>query len=146
MFYVYVYLLCINAAYLYNNAIRTLEIPTHLEMDVVVVVNIREMNSLHIGTLVVVCNRAVIENQSCVCLVVCKDVILAVWTVFRQKQCHPAPQHYLVFFESASCKNSETSCLESRRKFDGVKLTRNRYMQLHDKRIVQIANITDTTQ
>ena len=95
-------------------------------MDIVVVVNIRKMNSSRIGTLVVVCNRAVIENQSCVCLVVCKDVIFAVWTVFRQRQCHPVPQHYFVFFESTSCKNSETSCLESRRNFDGVKLIRNR--------------------
>ena len=108
--------------------IRILKTPTHLEMDAVF--KTRKMNSSRIGTLVVVYNRAVTQSQSSVRLVVAKDVIpsiLAHYTVCRQKQCHPAPQDYLVFFESASCKNSNTSCLESRRKFDGVKLIRNRY-------------------
>ena len=64
-----------------------------------------------------------------------KDIIINAQTlrkVFRQKQCYPAPNHYLILVESASCKNSETSCLESN--FDIVKqLTRL------DKRIVKIA-------
>ena len=64
MFYVYVYLLCIYAAYFYNIAIRTLEIPTHLEMDVV------KPCMSRIDTLVVVYKRAVIENQSHMRLVV----------------------------------------------------------------------------
>ena len=80
-----------------------------------VVFKIRKMNGSRIGTIVVVYNRAVIESQSFVRLVVAKDVIsgLAPWKVFRQKLCHPAPQHYVILFERASCKNSETSCLES---------------------------------
>ena len=69
MFYVYVYLLCIYAAYFYNIAIRTLEIPTHLEMDVV------KPCMSRIDTLVVVYKRAVIDDQSTVRLVVAKDVI-----------------------------------------------------------------------
>ena len=56
--------------------------------------------------------------------------------VFGQKKC-PAPHHYILFFESTPCKSSETSCLESRRKFDGIQLIRNRY----NKRIVPIFNI-----
>ena len=67
-----------------------------------------------VETVVVVYNRAVIERQSHVRLVVAKEIIprgLAYMKVFREKQCYPAPQHYLAFFESASCKNSDTSCL-----------------------------------
>ena len=122
MFYVYVYLLCIYAAYFYSIAIRTLEIPTHLEMDVV------KPCMSRIGTLVVVYNRAVIEIQSRVRLVVAKDVTpegLTQRKVVGQKQCRPAAQHYLILLESAPCKNSEPSCLESRRTFDGVNLIRN---------------------
>ena len=71
----------------------------------------------------VVENRAVIEIQSSMCLVEAKGVIprgLTVRKVFRQKQCHAAPQYYLVLFESTSCKNSDTSCSGSRRKFDEI--------------------------
>ena len=78
----------------------------------------------HIGTLVVVYNRSVIEIQSHVRLVVAKGITpecLALNKVVGQKQCLPAPQNCFILFESASCKNSETSWLESRRKFDGVK-------------------------
>ena len=72
-------------------------------------------SSSRIGTLVVVYKRAVIEIQGHVCLVVVKDIALRTLTpkkVIGQKQCHPAPQHYLILFERASCKNSDTSCLE----------------------------------
>ena len=109
---------CVHAAYIFCNVLlRILKTATHLKMDAIF--ETRKMNSPRIGALVVVYNRAVIQNQSSVRLVVAKDVIpsiLAHYTVCRQKQCHPAPQHYLVFFESVSCKNSDTSCLESRRK------------------------------
>ena len=81
----------------------------------------------------VVCKRAVIEDQSHVRVVVAKDIIVKRLTfrkVLRQKQCLPACRHQRIFFEGASCKNSETSCLESRRNFwfDGVpvKFIRNR--------------------
>ena len=79
--------------------------------------------SFHIGALVVVENRAVIEEQTQVRLVVAKEIMvkaLAIRKVIRQKQCLPAYESYRhrhTLFESASCKNPETSCLESRRKF-----------------------------
>ena len=75
-----------------NSVIRILKTPTHLKMDAVF--KTRKMNSYRIGTIVVVYNRAVIESQSFVRLVVAKDVIpsgLTHYTVCRQKQCHPAP-------------------------------------------------------
>ena len=84
--------------------------------------------SLCIGTLVVVYNRSVIEIQSHMCPVVAEDITpegLARRIVVGQKQCHPAAQHCLILFESASCKNSDTSCLESKRSIDGLKFTRN---------------------
>ena len=86
--------------------------------------------SFRIGTLVVVYNRSVIEIQGYVCLVVAKAItpeVLPLRKGVGQKQCHPAPQHYLTLFERACCKNSDTSCSESRRKFDGAKLFRNKY-------------------
>ena len=76
------------------------------------------LNSLHIRILVVVKTRAVIEDQGYMRLVVAKDVIakdLAVRKVIRQNQCLPGCRHHVTLFESASGKNSETSCLESRR-------------------------------
>ena len=76
--------------------------------------------SFHVGTLVVVEKRAVIEDQTHVRLVVVKDIIakgLPTRKVVRQKQCIPVYRHQRILFESASCKNSEPSCLESRRKF-----------------------------
>ena len=90
---------------------------THLKMNVVRPGNF--FSSLHIGTLVVVEKRAVIEDQTNVRLVVGKGIIakgLAIRKVFRQKQCLPACRHQRIFFEIVSCKNSETSCSESRRK------------------------------
>ena len=49
--------------------------------------------------------------------------------VFRQKQCLPAYRHHSILFESASCKNSETSCLGLKHKFEfdrvPVKFLRN---------------------
>ena len=65
-------------------------------------------------------------------LVVVKDIIvkdLVTRNVYRQKQCLPAYRQQHILFESASCKNPETSCLESRRKFDRlpVNFGRNRY-------------------
>ena len=87
-------------------------------------------SSYRIDTLVVVYKRAVIQIQGRVRLVVAKDITpegLTQREVVGQKQCHPAAQHYLILFESAPCKNSKTSCLESRRKFDGVKSIRNSY-------------------
>ena len=110
--------------YLQNVAIRTLKTPTNLKVHVVPC-----FYFFYIGTLVVVENRDVIERQSHVCIVVVKQIIRrrqALRKVCRQKYCHPAPNHHLIFFESASCKNSETSCLESRRKFDGAELIRIR--------------------
>ena len=108
-------------------------IPTHLKKHVVCPYT---YNSC-IGTVVVVKKRAVIERQSRVRLVVLENIIpkgqARRQKVFRQKQC-PAPQDCIIFFESTPCKSSETSCLESRRKFDGVKFVRDRY----SKRIVQI--------
>ena len=53
-------------------------------------------------------------------LIVGKDIIakdLAFRKVVRQKQCLPGPRQNVILFESASCKNSETSCCESRRTF-----------------------------
>ena len=76
--------------------------------------------TFRIGTLVVVEKRAVIEKQTHVRRVVVKDVIekdLVFRKVYWQKQCIPDYRQRLILFESASCKNSETSCLESRRKF-----------------------------
>ena len=70
--------------------------------------------SYRVGTLQVVENRAVIEIQSYVRFVEAKGIIprgLPPRKVSRQIQCHAAPQHYLALFESASCKNSEASCL-----------------------------------
>ena len=97
-------------------------------------------DSSHIVTLVVVYDRAVTERQRHVRLVVAKDIILeAPRKGFGHKQCHPAPQYHRIFFERASCENSETSCSESRRKFDGVKLIRNKYSCMQ-------ANIADTTK
>ena len=94
--------------------------------------------SFHIGILMVVEKRAVIDDQTRVRLVVAKNIIakdLASRKVFRQKQCLPCCWHQLILFESASCKNSETSCLGSRRKFQR-KIHRD-YIQLHEL-IVQI--------
>ena len=96
--------------------------------------------SSRIGTLVVVYNRSVIERQSHVRFVVAKDITaegLVPSEVLWQKQCHPAPHYYLILFESTPCKNSDTSCLESRRKVDGVKFIRNINLHLQ-------ANINDT--
>ena len=90
-------------------------------------------HSSSIGTLVVVYKRAVTEIQGHVRLIVAKDITpegLAPRNISGQKQCHPAPQQYLILFESASCKNSDTSCSESRRKFDRVKFIRNRYIYI----------------
>ena len=114
--------------------IRALKTPPHLKMHIVVYTE----PYIRIGTLVVVYKRGVIERQSHVRLVVPKAIIANVQAqrkVSRQKQCDPAPNHYFIFVESPSCKNSETSCLEARRKFDSVKqLTKSRYCT----RIVQI--------
>ena len=100
--------------------------PTHL------IIHVGNPCSSRIGILVVVYNRAVIEIQGYVCLVVVKNITtegLMPTKVIGQKQCHPALQcyRYFMLFESASCENSETSCLESWRKFYGVKFIRNRY-------------------
>ena len=59
--------------YFWNIAIRTLKSPAHLKMDV----GVRPGNrcSFHIGTLVVVQKRAVIDYQTRVRLIVIKDVI-----------------------------------------------------------------------
>ena len=73
-----------------------------------------------IGTLVVVKNRAVIEDQSHMRPVVAKGIIvkdLVFRKVCRQKQCLPGCRHQLTLFEIATCKTSETSCLESRHIF-----------------------------
>ena len=78
------------------------------------------VSSSHIGTLVVVEKRAVIEDQAQVRLVVAKDIIakdLTTRKVLRQKQCLRACRHQHIFLESTSGKNPETSCLESRRSF-----------------------------
>ena len=69
---------------------------------------------MYIGTLVVVKNWAVIERHSKVRVVIAKDIIPSAQIlrkIFRQKQCDPAPNHDLIFFESTSWKNSETSYL-----------------------------------
>ena len=132
--------------------ICTLKPITHLEINVVRPSGFN-FYSFRIGTLVVVRNRAIIESQRRGR----KEIIgsgLGTRKVFRQNQCHPTLQHYFMLFESASCKNSETSCLESRRKFDGVlvKLIRNREAysscRRHCSKIrVQLqANIADTTK
>ena len=76
-------------------------------------------SSFHIGTLVVVEKRAVIEDQTHVRLVVVKDIIakdLTTRKVLRQKQCLRAYRHQHIFLERTSGKNPETSCSESRRK------------------------------
>ena len=110
--------------------------------------------SSRVGVLVVVHNGAIIENQSSVCLVMTKNIIvngLRLGKVFRQKQCHPALQHCLMLLESASCKNSETSCLESERKLLKVqwsekKLISNILPQLHNIHLQLQANIIDTAK
>ena len=95
--------------------IRTWKTPlANLEMHIVVYVK----PVIRIRTPVVVQKRAVIERQNHVRLVVAKAIIpnaQAGRKVLRHKQCRPAPNQYLMFVESASRKNSETSCLESRR-------------------------------
>ena len=77
-----------------------------------------------IGTLVVVEKRAVIERYSRVRVVVVKFVMPKDQTLrkyVRQKQRDPGLNQHLIFVETAPCKNSQTSCLESRRKvLDGV--------------------------
>ena len=95
-----------------------LENHTHLKMNFVR--PWKFFSSFRIGTLVVVEKRAVIEDQAQVRLIVGKGIIakdLAVRKVLRQKQCLPAYRHHHTLFESAPCKNPETSCLESRGKF-----------------------------
>ena len=95
--------------------------------------------SSRIETLVVVANRAVIEGQTYMRLVMPKDIVakdLGSRKVFRQKQCLPAYRHQVILFESASCKNSETSCLESRGELNGGKQSID-IQQLH-KCIVKI--------
>ena len=92
--------------------------PAHLKMHVV---SPYKYNS-RIGTVVVVKNRAVIERQSHVRLIVMENIIPRGQVrrqVFRQKQCR-APHHNIIFFEITPCKSSETSCSESRREFDDV--------------------------
>ena len=87
---------------------------THLKMYAFVTSN------FHIGILVVVEKRAVIEHQTHVRVVVAKAIIakdVIIREILRQKQCLPAYWHLLILFESASCKNPETGCSESRRKF-----------------------------
>ena len=87
-------------------------VTTHPKLDVV-----SPYRKCHIVILVVVKNRAVIERQRNVRLAVTEGIIprgQGRRKVFRQKQCYPAPQYYLIFFESTPCKNSETTCLESR--------------------------------
>ena len=70
---------------------------THLKMNVLVLCfrgGFLKLFSFRIGTLVVVRNRAIIENQFTVCLVMTKHIIvndLRLGKVVRQKQCHPAP-------------------------------------------------------
>ena len=99
-----------------------------------------------IGTIVVVHKRAVTERQNRVRLVVCVNIIAkrqGPRQVVRHKKC-PATHYYIIFLESAPCKNSETSCLESKRKFDGVQLTRNKQSALF-KLNLQV-NITDITK
>ena len=86
------------------------------------------VSRFYIGTLVVVQKRAVIEDQTNVCLVVFKDIIakdLATRKVMGQKQRLPAYLQQRKFFERTSGKNPETSCLESVKAqifnlFDGV--------------------------
>ena len=98
--------------------------PTHLKIHLVFPYGY----NFRIGTVVVVKKRAVIERQSHVRLVVQENIIprgQARRQVFRQKQC-PAPHDYIIFLERTPCKTSETSYLESRRKFYGVRSTRNR--------------------
>ena len=107
-------------AYVFKVVIRTWKPHSNLEMQIFVYVK----PVIRIITPMVVEKRAVIERHSHVRLIEAKDIIpntQALGKVFGQKQCHPAPNHDLIFLESASCKNSETSCLESRRKFGGVK-------------------------
>ena len=69
-------------------------------------------------------------------LVVAKDIIvneLVRRKVVWQKECLPDCQHLLLLFESASCKNSDTSCVRNQGAnfylFDGVpvQFIRNRY-------------------
>ena len=74
--------------------IRKLKTPAHPKMYVG-----KPLYSSHIGTLVVVYERAVIESQSHVRLVVAKGIIprgLAPRKGFGQKQCYPALQHDLI--------------------------------------------------
>ena len=100
--------------------------PTHLKLHVV----FSYRYNSRIGTLMVVKKRAVIERQSHVRLVVAKGIFprgLVVRKGFGQKQCHPAPQHYLILFERSSCKNSDTSCLKIKAQIFGAKFIRNRY-------------------
>ena len=76
--------------------------------------------SFHIGTLVVIQNRPVIDDQGHVRLVVAKDIIvkgLAFRNFFRQKQCLPNWRQQVTLFESTSGKSSVTSCLKSRHIF-----------------------------
>ena len=125
--------------------IRTWKIPSNHIMHIVVYVK----PISRIRTPVMVKNRAVIERQSRVRLVVAKAIIpnaQAGRKVIRQKQCHPAPNQYFMFVESASCKNSETSCLDPRHKFGGVKqLTKIRYAHCSNIQTLQ-AKTTDATK
>ena len=97
------------ATYLQNIAIRTLKSQTHLKISFV-----RSRHPMHhIGALVVVRKRAVIEDESHVRVVVAEDVVvnqLVSWDVFGQIQRFPDRGHYLIFFKSLSCKNSVTAC------------------------------------
>ena len=112
-------LFCRGVNILKKIAIRTNATHAYLKMDV-----FRPFNfcCIHIRTLVVVYNRAVIQDQRHVCLVVLKGImregLTSIQKVSRQKQCLPTYQHQLMLFESASCKNSETNCLKPRCKFE----------------------------
>ena len=97
--------------------IRTCKTHAHPKMNVV---RRWEVESLHIGTLVVVHKRAVIEEQARVCFIVRKDIMVnevVARNVVRQKQCLRTHRHQRIFVESVCCENPETSCSESRRKF-----------------------------
>ena len=97
--------------------IRTFKTHTHLKISVVRLCN---CYVFHIGTIVVVEKRAVIGDQSHVCLVEAKDIFvndLGTRNVSRQKQSRPECRQLLIHLERTSCKYSETSCSESRRKF-----------------------------
>ena len=101
--------------------IRALKIHTHLKITPVCSWKYRRY---HIGTIVVVEKRAVIENQQRVRLVVAKDIIahkfgtrIVVW----QEKCSPQCRHLaILFFEIASCKDPNASCLNEGTNFNLV--------------------------